>query len=88
MNGSSSGLLTPHSDGTSAYGTPLGATPCVTPSVEARGFAYKKEDVEETLYAGVSKKVSRKNSRNERRGSRVSVIQKSKNDKSLNLIFL
>ena len=34
-------------------------------------FAYKKDDVEDALFAGVAKKTSRRNSRNERRNSKV-----------------
>ena len=36
-------------------------------------FAYKKDDVEDALFAGVAKKTSRRNSRNERRNSKVGV---------------
>ena len=37
-------------------------------------FLYRKEDNEDTLFAGVSKKTSRRNSRNERRNSRAKVL--------------
>lgn len=35
---------------------------------------YKKEDSEDSLFPGVSKKTSRKNSRNERRNSKAKVL--------------
>ncbi len=68
------GALTPLSpDGSSIYGTPLGTTPATTPIDGPRegGFAYKKDDVDDTLFVGVAKKTSRRNSRNERRNSKV-----------------
>jgi hypothetical protein len=68
------------SSASSIYATPLGVTPASTPSSgDAKSgtencFLYKKDDADEALFAGVQKKVSRKNSRNERRNSKAKLL--------------
>ncbi|XP_059086547.1 uncharacterized protein LOC131883179 [Tigriopus californicus] len=69
--------LAPGSNNSSIYATPLGATPATTPTAEQKPelfTTYKKDETDETLFAGVSKKQNKRASRNERRLSKAKSI--------------
>jgi len=58
------------------YATPLATTPIV-PTTPVSGeqpkglFIYRKEEVDDALFVGITKKHGKKNNRNERRNSKV-----------------
>jgi len=69
-------LLSPSSSAgtadSSVYATPMATTPVA--DGPTKGFAYRKEDVEDTLFAGVAKKHGRRKSRDDRRNSKAKAL--------------